>query len=272
MSALENRAAVEAFYAAGDVGDLETALGLLADDVTWTNIGSTDFSGTYSGKESLVSNLLGPVFSRLNGGIESTVDNIIAEGDFVAVQLRGTAETVEGRPYNNTYCHVFRFEGGKIAEVTEYFDTALAQEVLGSSGADSAREPMDTSDGRAIRELFEGFIAAFVAKDLETLRASYTDDALVVPPGHPSIQGRDEIIDRLWSPMFEAFEVEAELPVEEIRFENEWGFVRGTYRLRLDPRAGGDPVTEEGRYIDVVRKTADGGWKIAHAIWNTAGS
>lgn len=132
MKTQENKATVKAFYAAGDRGELDTALELLADDVTWTNIGSTEFSGTFSGKEALLSELLGPVFSRLKGGIRSRVDNVIAEGDFVVVQSTGTAETVDGRPYNNTYCHVFRFEGGKIAEVTEYFDTALTQRVLGT--------------------------------------------------------------------------------------------------------------------------------------------
>lgn len=128
----DNKATVKAFYAAGDSGELDRALGLLADNVTWTNIGSTDFSGTFSGKEALIAELLEPVFSRLKGGIESRVSNVVAEGDFVVVQSAGTAETVDGRPYNNTYCHVFRFEDGKIAEVTEYFDTALTQRVLGT--------------------------------------------------------------------------------------------------------------------------------------------
>lgn len=132
MKARDNKATVKSFYAAGDAGELDRALELLADDVTWTNIGSTDFSGTFSGKEALISELLEPVFSRLKGGIRSRVDNVVAEGDFVVVQSRGTAETVDGRPYDNTYCHVFRFEEGKIAEVTEYFDTALAQRVLGT--------------------------------------------------------------------------------------------------------------------------------------------
>ena len=56
---------------------------------------------------------------------------MIAEGDVVVVQLRGKAETKDGRPYNNTYCHVFRMRNGKIGDVTEYFDTELASTVFG---------------------------------------------------------------------------------------------------------------------------------------------
>lgn len=38
---------------------MDECLGLLADDVTWTNIGSTQFSGTYTGKTVLVDSVFG---------------------------------------------------------------------------------------------------------------------------------------------------------------------------------------------------------------------
>jgi len=56
---------------------------------------------------------------------------MVAEGDYVVVQVRGEAETKDGRPYNNSYCHVFKVRDGKIREVTEYFDTELTSRVLG---------------------------------------------------------------------------------------------------------------------------------------------
>ena len=133
MSIESNKEIVRSFYEAGDVGDIEGAMALLSDQVTWTNIGSTDFSGTFDGKEDLAANLLGPVFSRLKAGIKTTIDLMVAEGDHVVVQDRGMAETVDGKQYNNTYCHIFRIEEGQIVEVTEFFDTALAQTVLGST-------------------------------------------------------------------------------------------------------------------------------------------
>lgn len=131
MGLTENKQIIETFYAAGNRGELETCAALLADDVTWTNIGSTKFSGSYAGKEALLADLLGPVFSQLKKGIFSSVENVVAEGDFVVVQSRGKADTKDGRPYNNTYCHVFKIRNGKISEVTEYFDTALTSAVFG---------------------------------------------------------------------------------------------------------------------------------------------
>ena len=127
---------------------------------------------------------------------------------------------------------------------------------------------MDASDVQAVEQLFERFIAAFNKGDLETLRSLYTDDALVIPPGQPLTGGPDAIIAQLWGPTFDAFDADAALPIDEIQLGDEWGFVRGTYEMRLYPSSGGDPVTEEGRYIDIVKKDPNGAWKIARAIWN----
>ena len=131
MGIAENKQLVIDFYAAGARGDMETCFALLADDVTWTNIGTTKFSGTYAGKQALVEQLLGPLFGQLKAGISSEIERLTAEGDVVVAQTAGTAETHDGTPYNNTYCQVIRIQDGKIAEVKEYFDTALVDTVFG---------------------------------------------------------------------------------------------------------------------------------------------
>ena len=129
-SLTENKEIVRAFYEAGNRGNLDAAMALLADDVRWTNIGSMKYSGIFVGKENLTSKLLGPVFGQMKAGITAIIDNVIAEGDFVVVQLRGMAETKTGTPYNNTYCHIFTVRDGKVRAITEYLDTELAAAVL----------------------------------------------------------------------------------------------------------------------------------------------
>jgi ketosteroid isomerase-like protein len=39
--------------------------------------------------------------------------------------------TRRGVPYNNTYCWVYRFGGGKIRSITEYLDTELVTRAFG---------------------------------------------------------------------------------------------------------------------------------------------
>lgn len=132
MGIAENKQVVLDFYEAGARGDMDACFALVADDVTWTNIGSTKFSGTYIGKQALAENLLGPLFGELKAGISSQIEQLTAEGDIVVAQTSGNAETRDGTPYNNTYCQVIRIRDGRIAAVKEYMDTALIDSVFGT--------------------------------------------------------------------------------------------------------------------------------------------
>lgn len=133
MGVAENKRIVASFYEAGNRGDLDTCFSLLADDITWTNIGSTSLSGTFQGKEELTDQLLGPLFGQLKSGITSCVERLIGEDDYVVALTSGSAETKDGRPYNNRYCQVIRLRDGQFVEVREYFDTALVMAVFGSA-------------------------------------------------------------------------------------------------------------------------------------------
>lgn len=136
MGVAENKQIVQAFYEAGNRGDFDACFDLISDDITWTNIGSTNLSGTYRGKAELMEKLLGPLFGQLKAGISSSIDNIFGDGDYVIALTSGTAETTDGRPYNNKYCQVIRIRNGKFVKVTEYFDTELTSSIFGSaSGA-----------------------------------------------------------------------------------------------------------------------------------------
>ena len=46
MDVTQNKEIVRSFYEAGNRGDFETCFALVADDITWTNIGTTALSGT----------------------------------------------------------------------------------------------------------------------------------------------------------------------------------------------------------------------------------
>lgn len=131
MGTSENKRLVLDFYEAGARGDMDACFAMLADDIVWTNIGSTKFSGTYTGRQQLAENLLGPLFGQLKAGIASEVEQLVAEGDTVVAQTAGTAETLDGKPYNNTYCQVITVRDGRIAAVKEYMDTALIDAVFG---------------------------------------------------------------------------------------------------------------------------------------------
>ena len=102
----------------------------VTDDLSYTAIGSTAVSGTVRGREENFARYT-RMLAALEGPIKLTPDNIFGEGEFVALQGHGQARTKTGQAYNNTYCLVFRFREGKIADVTEYLDTELVRAAFG---------------------------------------------------------------------------------------------------------------------------------------------
>jgi len=131
MGAAENKEFIRNMFAELSKGNAEAFLGAMADNVRFTIIGTSKYSGTYNGKQEVINNLLAPLGAQLEGGLAITPDNFIAEGDFVAMQARGKSMSKNGKPYNNTYCQVFRIAGGKVQEMTEYLDTELVTAAFG---------------------------------------------------------------------------------------------------------------------------------------------
>ncbi len=131
MTATEdNRNLIEGIFAELARNNPAPFADALADDVRWITPGTSVWSRTFTGKDSLLNELLGPVRAQLVERVRLTVHRIIADGDHVVVEAKGRATTKTGKPYHNEYCFIFRIAGGKVAEVTEYLDTQLASTVL----------------------------------------------------------------------------------------------------------------------------------------------
>ena len=102
-------------------GDFEFTDMYLADDIRWNIMGENSIEGKEQVLE--VSKML-----HLENFPVITINNIVAEGDYVVIESTGKATTKNGKPYNQAYCDVFKFNEGKLKEVTTYLDTALSNE------------------------------------------------------------------------------------------------------------------------------------------------
>jgi uncharacterized protein len=130
MDATENKELMQAAYAELAEGNGKPFVDLLADDIRWRIIGTTEWSGTWEGKASVQRRLLDPLFAQFATRYRNRAIRLIAEDDYVVIECRGDVTTKSGRPYRNTYCYVCRLEGGKVRELTEYCDTELLTKVL----------------------------------------------------------------------------------------------------------------------------------------------
>jgi ketosteroid isomerase-like protein/catechol 2,3-dioxygenase-like lactoylglutathione lyase family enzyme len=133
-TAADNKQRLQHVFAELERGNSRPFVDSFADDVKWTIAGTTKWSRTYDGKQAVFEQLLGPLRARLAAAVKISSRRFIADDDLVVVEASGEATTITGRPYNNSYCWIFRLAGGKVAEITEYLDTELVAHALDAPG------------------------------------------------------------------------------------------------------------------------------------------
>lgn len=125
-----NRAIVTGIMEALSRGERQPFADAMADDFTWHMMGTTAWSGTFSGKTDVRQRLIAPLFAQFGSHYTNTPKRIFADGDVVVVESRGDVTTKTGKPYCNSYCMVIRLREGKFVELTEYLDTELVTSAL----------------------------------------------------------------------------------------------------------------------------------------------
>jgi len=103
----------------------------VSDRVRWTVMGTHPLAGEYLSKQ----DFLERNFARLNrllrdGSASLEVQGILVDGDVAVVEMKGRGTALNGKPFDNVYCWIARFENGIITEVTAYVDSALVQRIL----------------------------------------------------------------------------------------------------------------------------------------------
>ena len=121
----------------------------------------------------------------------------------------------------------------------------------------------------AIERFVEQMIAMFNDGKVESLLATMTDDAVIMPPNEPKISGKEAI--GTWTKSFLAPFKNHHLicSLEEVQVADNWAFILGQYRLALTPKAGGELIYKMGKFIDILEQQPNGDWKIAREIFNS---
>lgn len=131
MSAEANKQLMEAIFAELEAGNSAPFVATLADDVVMRITGQYSWSRTFRGKEAVMHDLYGYVRSLVERGSRTIARRVFADADHVIVEARGAMKTKAGEKYDNEYCLIYRFAGGKIVEMREYCDSVLCEQRLG---------------------------------------------------------------------------------------------------------------------------------------------
>lgn len=129
----QNKQLVGAWYAALASLDVEAFLAVQTDDVVYNVSGRTPVSGFFQGKKTLTEEILPLVFNALEADtfqFSRRWKVMCADESRVTAIMEAEGLASNGLRYDQRYCQIFGFRDGKISEVWEFFDTALAQVAL----------------------------------------------------------------------------------------------------------------------------------------------
>ena len=149
---------------------------------------------------------------------------------------------------------------------------ALAGFAVGCAAPEDA-EPVpvrDTSQANldAIMALTADYMEAYNAGDAEAFVALFSEDAIRMPPNAPILAGIDRIRANAIT-LFETYDGEVTINVDENRFSGDLAITRGTWATRLVPKVGGEALEDIGSWLNVSVRGQDGRWKISRSIWNS---
>ncbi len=123
------------------------------------------------------------------------------------------------------------------------------------------------TDIAAIKDLVNQYGAAVSAGDLDLLISLWADNGIQMPPNAPAVIGKEQIRANNES-MFTEFILKMVVENKEVKVDGDLAFARGSYTLSLTPKAEGETIKFDGKYLSIVERQTDGSWKFARDCFN----
>jgi ketosteroid isomerase-like protein len=124
------------------------------------------------------------------------------------------------------------------------------------------------TDIKSLRAAQEAAIDAFVSKHADHMVSAYSADASLMFPNSPILQGeglrtaiRALAADPNFSMRFSTDKV-------EVASSGEVGYTRGTYTMTMSDPNSKKILRENGKYVTIYAREADGSWKMIEDINN----
>lgn len=116
-----------------------------------------------------------------------------------------------------------------------------------------------TDDEKAIRKVVETWTAASKAGDTATVLRLMTDDVIFMVPGQQPF-GKEAFAAA--SKGMEGMKMEGTSEIIELQVLGDWAYIRNHIDMTVTP-PGGDAVHRSGYTLTLLRKEADGEWRLA---------
>jgi len=124
------------------------------------------------------------------------------------------------------------------------------------------------ADSDAVKATFTDWVRAAEAADAQRYGRFITEDFVFLGPGGLPVEGRESVVQWLgtwfadWQFSFPAW-TDADVMVG-----GDLAIHRYSGVATLTPRAGGAPTHADRKYMDVMRREANGQWRVARHMFN----
>ena len=130
------------------------------------------------------------------------------------------------------------------------------------TGCGEGMKADDPAEQEKVRQTFNNFIKAIEAGDVDGYFAHVTDDYIAYSAHQPAAKNGKEFRTAVEG-YFKGFTMTFSDHVsEEVIVRGDIAIHRHQGILTMTPKAGGDPVVLDSKYLDVMRKNENGEWKI----------
>jgi uncharacterized protein (TIGR02246 family) len=116
-----------------------------------------------------------------------------------------------------------------------------------------------TDDERAIRQVVDTWMAASKSGDLATVLSLMTDDVIFMVPGQEPF-GKEAFAAA--SKGMGSMQIESSGEISELRVLGDWAFIRNRIGITATLPSG-NPIRRSGYTLTLLRKEADGQWRLA---------
>jgi uncharacterized protein (TIGR02246 family) len=136
----------------------------------------------------------------------------------------------------------------------------------GVGGCAPAAPSFTDADADALRAAPGQFTSAMLAGNWDAFNNTLlTNDVVFLPPNGTAIEGREAVVAFLQTfPKLASFTATA----TDVAGAGDWAYIRGTFSFTTAADSA-PAMTEQGKFLSIHRRDADGTWRITHDIWNS---
>ena len=150
----------------------------------------------------------------------------------------------------------------------------LALSMLTLSGRNVAVNDLSPEDTAKIKEVHKKYEEAWLKGDNEGVRALFTDDCVLLPPHADRARIGKSGLNEFWFPPDgpPTKITKLALKPQSIGGDGQVAYVWGTHEVAWTTEQNGKTTSaaHRGTFLNVLRKQANGDWKMSHHMWDDA--